>query len=207
MNFPSCWKKFFSTKIEKKKFITGEATPYYLQNPNAPGRVFQLIPNVKLIALLRNPVDRAYSHYKRKKKNHTEELSFEDATAQEESRIQGEIKKMEVDENYFSYKYHRLSYISAGLYAEHLERWLKFFPRKQLLIIQTEEFLKDTTKVYERVLDFLEMPKYGLKEFKKFQKSERSTMNLETRKNLINICKPYNEKLFSLIDTRFDWES
>jgi len=206
VNFSTIWKKFYSLKIKKNKFITGEATPYYLHNPNAPKRVFELIPNVKLIVLLRNPVERAYSHYKIKKRNHTEELTFEEATQQEKNRIQGEMAKMIKNENYFSFIYHRLSYISTGLYAEHLERWLKFFPRNQLLIIQSEEFLRDTTKVYNRVLEFLNMPKFELKEYKKFRKSEKSTMNPNTRKQLTEFCKPYNEKLYSLIGTRFDWD-
>ena len=206
MNFPSSWKKFCAAKIKKNKFITGEATPYYLQNPNAPKRVFELIPDVKLIALLRNPIDRAYSHFKRRKKNLSEKLSFEEAAEQEEIRIKDEIKKMEEDAGYFSYTYHRLSYIHAGLYAEHLERWLKVFPRKQLLIVQTEEFQKNTPEVYNRILKFLEMPPFRLKAYKQFQKSESSSMNLQTRKRLIDYCKPYNEKLFSLIGARFDWD-
>ena len=206
VNFPTKWKKFVATKIKKKKFITGEATPYYLHDPNAPKRVHDLIPDVKLIVLLRNPIDRAYSHYKRKKRNHTEELTFEEATKQEEKRIHGEMEKMIKNQNYFSYIYHRLSYISTGLYAEHLERWYKEFPRNQILVIQSEEFLKNTKKVYNQVLDFLDMPKFELKEYKKFQKSDESTIEPTTRKQLSEFCKPYNEKLYSLIGTRYDWD-
>jgi len=207
MNFPSSWNKFCATKIKKNKFITGEATPYYLQNPNTPKKVFELIPDVKLIALLRNPVDRAYSHFKRRKKNLSEKLSFEEATEQEEMRIKGEMKKMEDAAGYFSYTYHRLSYIHAGLYVEHLERWLKVFPRKQLLIVQTEEFQKNIPEIYNRILEFLEMPSFQLKEYKQFQKSEPPSMDLQTRKRLLDYCKPYNKKLFSLIGTRFDWDA
>jgi len=131
-NFPLKTKKFYSEKILKKKFITGEATPYYLQNPNAPKRIFELIPNAKIIVLLRNPIDRAYSHYQRR--------VSDEVTTQEETRIKGEMEKMEKNENYFSYKYHQLSYISAGLYLQHLKRWMVVFPKNQFFIIQSEEF-------------------------------------------------------------------
>ena len=207
MNFPTIWKKFVFNKIKKKNFITGEATPYYLQNPQTPKRVYQANPNIKLILLLRNPVDRAFSHYKRRLKNETEKLSFEDATSQEESRIKGEMEKMEKNENYFSYTYHRLSYISAGLYAIHIKRWLQYFPKTQMLFLESDEFLRETPRIFSETLDFLNLPQFGLKNYEIFQKSKPLEMNHETRKKLIEICKPYNDELYSLIGKRFAWEN
>src|SRR2546423_13513556 len=62
-NFPTIFSKWYKTFLHKQKFVSGEATPYYLFHPLAASRVHQFLPDVKLIVLLRNPVNRAYSHY------------------------------------------------------------------------------------------------------------------------------------------------
>ena len=207
MNFPSKWQKFIFTKLKNKKFITGEASGAYLQNPHAPKRIHNLNPNVKLILLLRNPVDRAFSHYKRKWKNGSEKLSFEEVIDQEQSRIEGEQEKMEKNEKYYSHTYHRLSYITTGLYVIRLKRWLKYFSMKQILILQNEEFLLEPQKVYDKTLEFLDLPKWKLPTYEKFSKQRLSMdMNPKTREKLLEYCRPFNEELYSLIGKKFDWD-
>ena len=116
---------------------------------------------------------------------------------------------MQKNEKYFSLKYHQLSYISAGYYVEHLNRWMKFFPRNQILVIESEDFFKNTSKIFSRVLEFLNLPKFHLKEYKQFQKMQYTSpsMDPQTRKKLIKLCKPYNERLYSLLEQRFPWEN
>jgi len=207
MNFPSKWQKFIFTKIKHKKFITGEASGAYLQNPHAPKRIHNLNPNMKLILLLRNPVDRAFSHYKRKWKNGSEKLSFEEVIDQEQSRIEGEQEKMETNEKYYSTIYHGLSYIATGLYAIRLKRWLKYFSMKQILVLENGEFLRDPEKVYNQAIEFLDLPKWKLSNYRKFSKQDlQMDMNPKTREKLFEYCKPFNEDLFSLIGKRFDWD-
>jgi len=207
MNFPSKWQKFIFTKIKHKKFITGEASGAYLQNPHAPKRIHNLNPNMKLILLLRNPVDRAFSHYKRKLKNGSEKLSFEEVIDQEQSRIEGEQEKMEKNEKYYSHTYHRLSYITTGLYVIRLKRWLKYFSMKQILVLENEELLHKPQKVYDETIEFLDLPKWKLPTFKKFSKQQLSMdMNPKTREKLLEYCRPFNEDLYSLIGRKFDWD-
>ena len=207
MNFPSKWQKFIFTKLKHKKFITGEASGAYLQNPHAPKRIHDLNPNMKLILLLRNPVDRAFSHYIRKMKNGSEKLSFEEVTEKEKTRIEGEQEKMEKNEKYYSPIYHSLAYITTGLYAMRLKRWLKYFSMKQILVLENGEFLRDPEKVYNQAVEFLGLPKWNLPNYKKFSKQRLSVdMNPKTREQLLEYCKPFNEELYSLIGKRFDWD-
>jgi hypothetical protein len=207
MNFPSKFQKFVFTKIKHKKFITGEASGAYLQNPHAPKRIRSLDPNMKLILLLRNPVDRAFSHYIRKMKNGSEKLSFEDAIEQEKSRIKGEQEKMEQNEKYYSSIYHSLAYITTGLYVIRLKHWLKYFSMKQILVLENGEFLRDPEKVYNQTIEFLDLPKWKLSKYKKFSKQRLSVeMDSSTREKLLDYCKPFNEELYSLIGKRFDWD-
>ena len=207
MNFPSKFQKFVFTKIKHKKFITGEASGAYLQNPHTPKRIRSLDPKMKLILLLRNPVDRAFSHYVRKMKNGSEKLSFEDAIEQEKSRIEGEQERMEQNEKYYSPIYHSLAYITTGLYVIRLKHWLKYFSMKQILVLENGEFLRDPEKVYNQAIEFLDLPKWKLSKYKKFSKQRLSVeMDSRTREKLLDYCKPFNEELYSLIGKRFDWD-
>ena len=207
MNFPSSWQKFVFTKFKHKKFVTGEASGAYLQNPHTPKRIHKLNPDMKLILLLRNPVDRAFSHYKRKVKNGTEKLSFEEVIEQEQSRIEGEQEKMKNDEKYYSSIYHSLAYLTTGMYAKRLKRWLKYFSMKQILVLENGEFLEDPEKIYNQAIKFLDLPKWKLSKYKKFSKQQLSMdMNPKTRERLLEYCKPFNEELYSIIGRKFDWD-
>ncbi len=207
MNFPSRKQKFIFNKIKHKKLITGEASGAYLHNPHAPKRIYQLNPNMKLILLMRNPVDRAFSHYKRKVKNGSEKLSFEEVIDQEQSRIDGEMEKMESNSNYYSPIYHSLSYLNTGLYIKHLKNWLKYFPLKQILILENGELSHDPQMVYDQAIEFLDLPKWKLSNYRKFSKQDlKLDMNQKTREQLLDYCKPFNEDLYSLIGKRFDWD-
>ncbi|NIQ15891.1 MAG: sulfotransferase, partial [Candidatus Dadabacteria bacterium] len=94
-----CFPFKFDQNLHKGSIIAGEATERYLEYPHAPKRVREALPHVKLILLLRNPVDRAYSHYSMRFKAGKEKLSFEDAIDKENERTKDEYKKMENDEN------------------------------------------------------------------------------------------------------------
>ena len=96
-HFPSLIQGDMAETIRGQRFITGEASPYYLFHPHAPARAALVVPKAKLIVLLRNPVDRAYSHYCRMVKKGRETLSFEDALAQEEIRTRGEGQRLAAD--------------------------------------------------------------------------------------------------------------
>ncbi|MGI9254548.1 MAG: sulfotransferase domain-containing protein, partial [Thermomicrobiales bacterium] len=116
--------------------ITGEATPYYLFHPHAARRIAETAPRAKLIAVLRNPIDRAHSHYHHELARGVEWLSFEDAIRAEPERIAGERERLLADPTYASAPYQSASYLSRGRYAEQLREWLDIFPRDQLLIVR-----------------------------------------------------------------------
>ena len=110
--------------------LVGEASPSYLFHPLAPERVHALLPGVKLVALLRDPVARAYSHYQHEVALGREPLSFEDALAAEDERTRGEVERLVADPRAFSRAWWDHTYASRGLYADQLERWLAVFPAR-----------------------------------------------------------------------------
>ena len=208
------YKSFFPTtmaksKLEKKqrtKCLTGEATPRYLHYPHAPKRVFGLVPNVKLIVLLRNPIDRSYSHYQMEVDSGHEELSFEDAIDQEKQKIVHDMKKMENDENFYSVNFYRKSYLTRGIYVDQLKRWFKYFPREKFLILKSEDLYSNPSNTYQQVLDFLGLSNYELTSFKAHRMRDYSPISSQTREKLTKYFEPYNEQLYELLDRNYDWK-
>src|SRR4030095_1235607 len=120
--------------------LAGEASPSYVFHPFAPARVAKLVPQVRLIVLVRNPVDRALSHYHHEVALGREPLPFEQALDDEETRMAGELERMR-DPRYFSHAWWNFTYQERGRYAEQLERWLELFPHEQLLVIPSDDLL------------------------------------------------------------------
>jgi len=140
---------------------TFEATPYYLFHPTAPTRVHALLPDVRLIVLLRNPVDRAFSHYQHSWALGAESLTFEEALAAEAARLDGEVARIVDDPAYPGLAHRQFSYFGRGCYADQLEEWLRYFPRSQMFIARSEDFYRDTATVYRQALEFV-----GLEDFR-----------------------------------------
>ncbi|MEJ2627881.1 MAG: sulfotransferase domain-containing protein [bacterium] len=193
-------------KRQQSYSITGEATPYYMFHPSVPERIKEAFPSVKLIAILRNPVDRAYSHYYHTVRHGEEHLSFEDAIQQETERLQGEFEKFLQDDSYYSFNHQRFSYLSRGIYVEQLKRWWRYFPREQLLILKSEDFFDDSSGVLRKVLAFLGLPDTGweVKVKTRCQAGRYPKMNPSTKKYLLEYFEPYNQELYELTGIRFD---
>ena len=199
--FPFIWKNFFN-----KKFITGEATPRYFNHPLAPKRIAKLMPKVKIIILLRNPIDRAYSHYQMEWDYRREKLTFEKAIQEEEKRIEGEFEKMEKIENYYSPKYYWFSHLTAGMYINQIKRWMQFFEKEQFLIIKSEDLYEGPSSTFNQVLKFLNLSAYDLEKYGKFRSRDYDTMNPDTRSHLRDFFKPYNEQLYEFLGRDFAWK-
>ena len=207
VNFPLKIQKDF-LKILGKDLLTGEATERYLDHPLAPYRVKESIPNVKFIILLRNPIDRAYSHYNMRHGAGNEPLSFEEAIQKEQDRTKGEFEKMQKDETYYSMAYFHHSYLDRGIYVDKIKRWMSVFPKEQFLILQSEEFLKNTSSIYKKVLKFLELPEWELLEYEEVGRAEykHPKMNDDTRQKLIEFFRSHNKRLYEFLGVNYNWE-
>jgi hypothetical protein len=204
--FPLLPYKYCVTQIGKRDFLTGEATPGYMFHPHAPRRISELLPDVKIIVLLRNPVDRAYSHYYHEVRKNRERASFEDAIKMEEERLRGEFDKIIKNENYHSSNYVHCSYLARGIYVEQLERLHQYFKKEHILILRSEDFFKDAQASFEQVLRFLDLPGWQLKDFKKAHVGSYPKMDAAIRSRLLNYFEPYNHKLYEYLGINFGWD-
>ena len=162
--------------------LVGEASPSYLFHPLAPERARAVVPDAKLVALLRDPVDRAYSQYQHEVALGREPLSFEDALAAEEERTRGEVERLLADPRAFSRAWWDHTYAARGLYAEQLERWLAVFPREQLLVVTTDELGERPAETYASILAFLGAAPHELDEYPRVFDRDYAPMRPETRR-------------------------
>ena len=189
-----------------QRVITGEASPYYLFFPLASRRVAETIPQVKLIAMLRNPVDRAYSDYQHTVMQGLETLGFSEALELEGERLRGEKERILADESYRSINYRRYSYFARGIYVDQLEDWHRYFDSQQLLILKSEEFFDRTSETLDLVLDFLGLPErdfeiVGLRN----EGTYSEPMDFETRRWLQKYYEPHNKRLYEYLGVDFGW--
>jgi hypothetical protein len=189
----------------RRRGIIGEASPSYLFHPLAPERVARLIPHARLIALLRNPVDRAFSHYQHEVALGREPLSFENAIAREDERMQGEVERMLDDPSYFSYAWWNYTYLARGRYAEQLERWFAAFPRDHLLVLLTDELAGDASGTYLSVLDFLGAGERSLDSYPRIFERDYGEMHDDTRARLEQQFAEPNRRLASLLERDLPW--
>jgi len=205
-HFPTYFQKFFAQKLYKRKFLTGEASPNYLFSLLVPKRVHELIPNVKIIVLLRNPVDRAFSDYHMKVKLGNEKLSFEDAIKNEDIRLEGVKEKILNDPNYYSYHYWLFSYLRQGIYLDQLKVWMDIFPKEQFLVLKTEDLNSHPQKILNQIFDFLGLPSFSVPDLKRKNVGKYKKMGNDTRLKLNEYFKPHNKRLYQFLDRNFDWD-
>ena len=192
-----------------RKYITGEASPYYLFHPHAARRASVIVPDAKLIVLLRNPVDRAYSHYQHQVKHVSgkarETLAFEEAIEAEEKILPAEVSKMLQDEYYMSSSHRTRSYLSRGRYIDQLLIWSSSFPRRRMLVLKSEDLFDDTTNTLERVLDFLEIPHWTPEAYSIPNKREYTGVDPFVRQRLDEYYEPHNQRLYEYLGVDFGW--
>ncbi len=186
--------------------LTLDASPYYMMHPQAPERAARLLPDAKLIALLRNPVDRAFSHYQHELRDGRETLSFGEAIEKEPERLAREEERLRADPGYYSFNHRRYSYLLRGQYIEQLRRWVEHFPRSRLLVLQSERLFRDPAAAVGAVHEFLGLRPHRGETYKPFfQGRYDREMPLELRRRLVAYFEPYNRELYQWLGEEFDW--
>lgn len=200
------YKSFFPLVSKNKGIVYGEASPYYFFHPLVPERIYKDNPHIKLILLLRNPVDRAYSHYQMERRKGRENLkTFEEAVLKETERLRNGYKIISNRKKTYDYNHQIYSYISRGLYDEQIKRWLKYFKREQILVLKSEDFFASPQHILERVYSFLKIPVIFPKNMLTKNQGSYNPVGTDIMKHLHDYYKPYNEKLSQILGENFLW--
>ena len=141
----------------------GEITPYYLFHPQAPARIQALLPQARLVVLLRDPVERALSGYFHSVRLGVEPLAPAEAFAAEAERLQGAEQALQLPTGvHAAHQLH--SYLSRSVYGPQLERLERQFGPEQQLVLRSEDLFAQPQQVWPRLLAFLGLDPHDLPE-------------------------------------------
>lgn len=185
--------------------LSGEASPYYLFHPAVPERIHHLLPDVKLIALLRNPVDRAISHHKHEVRRGYETRPLLEALRAEEERLQGQEQLLMTSPGAVSFTHQHHSYVSRGLYATQLERYHAVLSPENLLVLESEEFWEHPASTLSVVLDFLGLVQWQPQGFPQANATRPGETPPEVARFLDEAFADANRELATLLGRRYRW--
>ena len=200
---------FISTS-NNDSFLTGEATPTYISYQGTAQKVFDSLPNIKLIVLLRNPVARIISQYFYnvnrgvEKRPLAEVIAWETAILQDVTTVADIYQACAISSP--QQKWDQW-YLPHSLYVYFLEKWLGLFPQNQCLILQTEILSQNPAMTTNLAFDFLGLPPCETIKYKKYNQGKYSQGNLEPNlsSKLANFFQPHNQKLEQYLDRKFNW--
>jgi hypothetical protein len=193
------------TDAEQQVF---DASGYYLFHPLAPGRIVRDLPDVRVIVLVRDPVERAFSAFKHELARGFEwETSFTTALELEDARLDGETERMISDPTYQSFAHRHHGYRRRGEYAVQLAPFLLGLGRERVLILESERFFDRPDEEYARVVDFLGVRPHRPARFDRWNARPGHGLPEEARDRLRRHFERHDEHLEALLGHPPHWRS
>jgi hypothetical protein len=209
-HFPTTARMRLSRLVRGRRLQTFEATPDYIFHPYAAERAARLVPDARLIAVLRDPSARAISHYAHNVGWGKEPLPIMEALQREEERIAGDLERLRRDPLDACFDYRLFSYVARGIYVDQLTVWERYYPRSRLLVIRSEDLYQRPAETYREILEFLELPAWTPERFSNFDRlwgGHRPKVEIpdEARSWLAERFVPYNRRLYEWLGRDLGW--
>ena len=204
-HYPTVIRKALHLAVGGSRFVAGEATAEYFANRQVPGVLSRLLPEVKIIIMLRHPSARALSDYQMFNNRGLADESFEEIADRS-------IQWLSNDDVYpwlldaGQCEHSTIRFVLRGMYAESAGRWLKHFPKEQLLFICSEDFFSESAETAKRIFRFLGLDDYHVENLGVMRKGvyEREAHSSVLEK-LDRFYDVHNDKLYALLGQDFGW--
>jgi hypothetical protein len=197
------WYKAHFPYLWSKK-VAGEATPHYMFHPHAINRIKQAYSNIKLIVILRNPRDRAFSQYYHSVRQGFEDRGIEEAFTYEMNLIQ---RNIDINKQKGSYFYEKRAYLTRGIYINQLQQIFKLFKRSRVLVLNFDDLILDPSSLMKKVFDFLSVRAFEINHDIVYNKGTKKTISAGLEEKVDEFYIPYNRKLFDLLGYSLDWQN
>lgn len=182
-----------------------EASGYYMFHPLALERIARDLPNIKLVAMLRDPVERAYSAWKHEYERGFEGEDFVTALSLEDKRLSGEVERMRADPMYQSYAHRHHAYRRRGEYHSLLATVLSRVASSQLHVMYSEDFFSDPVEEFRRLNDFLGADEFELTKFERHNARPSKSMPNSARQALTEHFSQHRQALEALVGRPAPW--
>lgn len=174
-----------------------EASPYYLFHPDVAMRIKSFDRDVKILAILRDPVDRALSHY-----HHEHRKGFEPIATPREAFAEEARRMAEAEPGDYAHRHY--SYVSRGLYARQLRPWFEAFGHDRIHVSFLEEVVADRQKAFDDVARFLDIPSHTYPDLKS-NSGRYQAMDPEEERDLTDYFREDVAELEILLGRQVPW--
>jgi Sulfotransferase domain len=185
--------------------VVGEASPYYCFHPLSLDRIAARLPEVKLIIVLRDPVERAWSHYSYEVARGNEELPFAEALDAEPSRTAGVEERIRSGEIADDRHWRLHTYLQRGRYADEIDAVHRRFRPEQLQVVVSEELFARPLEVMNQVFAFLGVGPIDGGRFEAVNANRKSALDPYVRERLATYYAPHNQRLYDLLGRQLPW--
>jgi hypothetical protein len=206
-HFPSTFERDRHARATGQRPVTGEASPYSLYHPLAPTRARALFPDLKIIFMLRDPVQRTHSHWREQTRNGVETLGLRDAIAAEPSRVGEDELLLRTGEIARSYAHENQSYVGQSEYVIGLRRWLEHYPRDRVLVLFSEHYFVDPAAVVSEIYGFLGLRPVQVPSAARLNAAPPNPLPADMDQRLRAHFMPLNDELSALLDRRLPWDT
>lgn len=183
----------------------GEGAPYYLFHPTIPERIAELIPDCRILIVLREPLDRAVSHHAHEVRRGFETLPLIEALEAEPERLDGEEERLIADPSYISRPHIHHAYVGRGQYAAQVERYLDRFGAERVLVLDSAGLKRDPAAVVRQSTDFLGLDPVSGTGYPLYNQRERDPVDADLRARFGHRFEQSNARLRELFPGQLSW--
>jgi hypothetical protein len=188
-----------------RRRLTFESCGYYMFHPHATARMAAELPGVRVVALLRDPVDRAYSAHRHELNRGFETLDFDEALQREEERLRGEEQRLLDDPTAYSFEHQHHAYLARSRYVDQVRRLLDVFGPDRVLVMDAEALFADPQGEFTRLCDWLGIDRPGTVANEQWNAQPRDPLSPERRAELDAYFAAYDEELAALLGRPLSW--
>lgn len=175
--------------------VTFDSSGYYLFHPLAPDRIARELPGVRVVVMVREPVERAYSAYKHELARGFETETFERALELEDERLEGEVERIVADPTYESHDHRHHAYLHRSRYSEQIDRYLEALGPDRVHVADADEFFVDPVAEFARLQRFLGLRPWQPDDVEQWNARPGSPLDPGLRRRLSEGFAPYDERL------------
>ncbi len=185
------YRAHFPAIADDQDFVTGEASPQYLDHDEAPERLSRACPETKLIILVRNPIRMVFSLYQMRRRTGEDERSWADIVTAE---LDAPLPRAGT-----------FAYLRKGRYLDTIERWMTLFPSDRVFVLDCDQLFADPTAAFNEVFRFLGVRPWRVPRHRKENVGHYPAMNAGVRSELAAFFRPHNKRLERFLGRSFDW--
>lgn len=193
--------------VRENHQLSGEASPFYLFHPQSARRIAETYPAIKIIIILRDPVERAISHYDQQYRRGHEKLPMLQAFQQEPQRIAKAWEKLLHDEKTSASKLQQCSYLKRGEYLAQLQCYETFFPATQIHLMESRDFFDQPLPALRKLYEFLKIDAdFVPGDLWPRKPGHYNDIDAPVLDYLQTHYRPHNEALYAHLGMRFNWQ-